>query len=163
MMARKLTGKKKEIGNKSIPREEYAEFISQIELMNLWLHSAHVSNHHGPESPEQVQIGIDSSARWESHSSGFRAFHEFEVNVVSDGTTIADIRVTFGTQFQSATSMTDELFDLFSEVNLPVNTWPYLREYLTSTFGRMQWLPFTLPALKRGTLIDRLRRRARGG
>ena len=49
-----------------------------------------------------------------------------------------------------AEPMTEGIFAVFQDVNLPVNTWPYLREFLAATTGRMNWITFTLPALKRG-------------
>ena len=46
--------------------------------------------------------------------------------------------------------MSEELFTVFQEVNLPVNTWPYLRSFLADGLGRMGWPPMTLPAFKTG-------------
>ncbi len=130
--------------------EEYAEFIGQIELTSVWLGNATVQNHHGPESPAHAQAEVTSRASWEPATDGFRARHHYEVSLMFDSTRLADLAVTFGADYRSPQPMTDETFTIFSTLNLPVNTWPYLREFVANTLGRMQWVPLTLPALKVG-------------
>lgn len=58
--------------------------------------------------------------------------------------------------------MTEEIFSIFREVNLPVNTWPYLREFLASTFGRFGWEPIIIPAYKVGAKAPPRQRRRPG-
>ncbi|HEY7031323.1 MAG TPA: hypothetical protein VH482_08360 [Thermomicrobiales bacterium] len=131
--------------------EEYAGFIGQIELREIWLRSAQVANHHGPAAPERVAIGVDSTASCEALPGGFRAVHTYRLRADSGETPGLEIEVSFALDFDSKQPMTDPIFEVFAEYNLPVNSWPYLREYVATTVGRMGWLPFTLPALKRGT------------
>lgn len=134
-----------------IPREEYAAFINQIELTRIWLQEAQVINHHGPQTPRKATFSFSSDVGWEVHPLGFRAFDRAKVVLKSSDAVYAEFEVTFGLEFASAEPMTDQIFDIFGEINLPVNTWPYLREFISTTLGRMGWAPFTLPALKRGT------------
>jgi len=130
---------------------EYAAFIGQIELDATWLDAARIVNHRGPKPPEQASVALGESARWEQRPDGFHAFQSYEARIEADNTLLAEIDVTFGLHFKSARPMTDRIFAVFQEVNLPVNTWPYLREFLAGTTGRMNWITFTLPTLKRGT------------
>jgi len=65
-----------------------------------------------------------------------------------DQSLLAEIDVTFGLRFTSKEPMSDEIFAIFRDTNVPVNIWPYLREYLASTAGRMNWTVLTLPVLK---------------
>jgi preprotein translocase subunit SecB len=130
--------------------EEYADFIRQIELRDIWLEHAEVDND-GPQPPERVEFEIDREATYESLEDGFLARHSYEVSVRSKDSFFADIEVRFVVRFSSPQEMTDRIFEVFEDVNLPVNTWPYLREFVSTTLGRMGWQPITLPALKRGT------------
>lgn len=132
-----------------ITREDYAAFIAQIELLDVWLQEARVVNYYGPRLPAQGGFRIDSEVGWEAHPGGFRALNRDRVVLCTDDETYAEIEVTFALDFASRESMTDEIFTWFGEVNLPVNTWPYLREFVSTALGRMGWPPFTLPALKR--------------
>ncbi len=129
---------------------DYATFIGQIELTNIWLESSRVTNQHGPTAPEQASLAISNQARFEPAADGFNAYQGYRVRFDESDAVLAEIEVTFGLRFRSAQPMTDEIFAIFREVNLPVNTWPYLREYISTTMGRMGWMPVALPALKRG-------------
>ena len=129
----------------------YNAFIGQIELSSIWLSSSSIENSSGPSSPGEVSIGIAGSARWESVEDGFVVFHAYDVTFKESDTKVAGIGVTFGLEFKSEQGMTDELFAIFEEVNLPVNTWPYLRAFLADALGRMGWPLLTLPAFKTGT------------
>jgi len=134
-----------------ISREAYAAFIGQIELRDIWLHAAKVINPHGPRSPKGAKFRFASEVGWEAQPQGFRAFDHAHVYIENGETIFAEIDVTFALDFASPMPLTDEVFKIFGELNLPVNTWPYLREFVSTTTGRMGWRPLTLPALKRGT------------
>lgn len=128
----------------------FADFIGQIRLQGIWLSSAKVVNKVGPVTPEHVAIGIDDSSTWKPQEWGFRALTEYRIRLTDNRKLLATVDASFAVDFASGQPMTDSIFNTFGEVNLPVNTWPYLREFLASSFGRMNWTPFTLPALKRG-------------
>jgi hypothetical protein len=101
--------------------------------------------------PRQGVFHVESGARMDDRPGGFRILHSFRIRLADGDQQLADVDVTFGLDFDSEQPMTTEILGVFREVNLPVNTWPYVREYLSATLGRMTWVPFTLPALKRGT------------
>jgi hypothetical protein len=134
-----------------IRREVYAAFIAQIELLDIWLHEAKVINRYGPHPPKRGVFRFTSQVGWEARPGGFRAFDRAHVVLEAGDVEYAELEVTFGLDFASQEPLTADLFAVFGEVNLPVNTWPYLREFVSTTMGRMGWRPFTLPALKRGT------------
>ena len=141
------------------PRE-YAAFIDQIELVTIWLSSAQITNQHGPDTPEKGVLDIQRSARWEDGPRGFRAFHTYSATLKTAETSAAFVEVTFGLDFDSILPMTEATFGIFQLVNLPVNTWPYLREFLASTLGRFGWEPIIIPTFKVGAkALPRERRR----
>ena len=129
----------------------YNAFIGQIELTSIWLSSSSIENPGGPGSPGEVGIDIAGNARWESVEGGLVAFHAYDVTFKESDSKVAGISVTFGLEFKSEQAMSEELFTVFQDVNLPVNTWPYLRAFLADALGRMGWPPLTLPAFKTGT------------
>lgn len=130
--------------------ERYASFIGQIRLQGIWLASAKILNRTGPAMPNNIAIRIDDDATWEAQDWGFRAFTNYHVRLTEGRKQLASVDATFAVDFASREPMSDSIFATFGEVNLPVNTWPYLREFLASSLSRMNWTPFTLPALKRG-------------
>lgn len=130
--------------------DAYADFIGQIHLQAVWLVSAKIENRAGPETPEHVTIRVEDAARWEPTENGFRAFMDYRIRLLGGTKVLASFAVTYAVDFASRQPLTEQFFRPFSEVNLPVNTWPYLREFVSTSLGRMNWTPFTLPALKRG-------------
>lgn len=133
-------------------RQEYAAFISQIELRDIWLVEATIQNHAGPDSPIEASLQIEHDASWSPIDRGFRAVSSYKVSVISENDMpLSEIEVSFAVDYESPASITEALFALFGPINLPLNTWPYLREFTSTTFSRMNWQPFTMPALKRGT------------
>ncbi|MFN8558497.1 MAG: hypothetical protein U0531_14525 [Dehalococcoidia bacterium] len=133
-----------------LTKEDYARFIGSLELVSIWLNDARIENHVGPETPERVVLSVDTEAEWRPYADGFRVMHRYRTQFRAADGMPALIEVTFGVQFRSTLPMTDEVFEVFREVNLPVNTWPYLREFISGSLGRMNWTPYALPALKRG-------------
>jgi hypothetical protein len=133
--------------------ERYAEFIGQIEFRDIWLQGARLANHHGPSAPERVAITVDSQASFDPLPAGFRVTHTYLLRAANKQTDLLEIDATFALDFDSQAPMTGPIFELFSEINLPVNSWPYLREYVSTAVARMGWLPVTLPAIKRGTRL----------
>lgn len=131
--------------------EEYAAFIGQIELEQIWLRSARIDNRAGATIPDRATIGIEGTADWAATASGFRATQHYQVRVRAADLTLAEIDLAFSLNFASAAPMTEVIFAAFAEINLPVNAWPYLREFLATTMGRMGWTAVTLPTYKVGT------------
>ncbi len=135
--------------------EQYAAFIQQLELDSIWLADAQVQNNVGPDMPDEARIVFEPrEAEFEVIETGFEATHEYGLQIHDDGSVIAEITATFAVRFRSEQVMTAELFEPFKEVNLPVNTWPFFREFVHTTLGRFGWVPFTLPAFKVGTPHD---------
>ncbi|MCE7929106.1 MAG: hypothetical protein DYG91_11500 [Chloroflexi bacterium CFX7] len=150
--ARTATRRRKPV---EITPDQYAAFIQQLELESIWLADASVRNDAGPAMPEEARIVFEPlESQFELIDGGFECYHEYGLQIHSEGTRIAEIMATLGVRFRSGESMTNELFEPFREVNLPVNTWPFFREFVHTTLGRFGWVPFTLPAFKVGTPHD---------
>lgn len=130
--------------------QEYAEFVRQLELTDIWLARASVENHYGPGAAAQARLQVSSHDTFELQPDGFDAYVEYRVAVMDENTTetLGVILVEFGTHFLSEQRLSPDLFEVFRRTNLPVNTWPYLREFLQSTASRMNWQAVTLPVYK---------------
>lgn len=83
------------------------------------------------------------------------AIQSYRLRFEAGKQSLATIDVSFSVDFASETPMDDGIFSLFRGANLPVNAWPFLREFVATTVGRMGWLPVTLPALKIGSQTAR--------
>lgn len=135
----------------AVSAEEYNAFIGQINLDKIWLRSSRLTNSSLGDMQFAVTVTIDDSHKWSETDDGFQVFHKYVVEFSNEKKRkLARIEAEFGLDYNSGEPMTDEYYEIFAENNLPLNSWPYLREYLSSTITRMGWLPFTLPARKIG-------------
>jgi len=134
--------------------EEYNAFIQQIDLQSVWLASAKIDNAVGAEAPDRTDVTVKRFSSWGLVSGGFLAFDTYTVVLGAPGDPAATIEVTFGLDYRSELAMTDALFEPFKEFNLPLNAWPYAREFVASATARMNWIPFTLPALRLGAISE---------
>ncbi len=150
--ARAATRRRKPV---EITPDQYAAFIQQLELESIWLAEASVRNDAGPEMPDEARIVFEPlEAEFDLIEGGFECYHEYGLQIHSDDSPVAEIMATLGVRFRSEMPMTTELFEPFKGMNLPVNTWPFFREFAHTTLGRFGWVPFTLPAFKVGTPHD---------
>jgi hypothetical protein len=134
----------------TVSPEVYRDFIKQLELQSVWLKSCRVVNHVGPDMPREATVGVEATDGWVPIPTGFDASAVFTAKITSGESLAAFVEVCFGLRYKSEVKMTETLYATFSRVNLPLNGWPYVREFLASTTGRFGWQPFTLPTLKRG-------------
>lgn len=126
----------------------YIEFIQQVELEQIWLRSARVTNSTGGTAPDAVEVRLSDSASWKESATGFQAFQKYVAEFWNGKKRLAKVEVELVADYASNEPMADDLFPVFEENNLPLNTWPYFREYLANTVYRMHWVPFTLPTRK---------------
>lgn len=137
-------------------RARYDAFIAGLNVEGVRIASAEIDapNAFDPGVPEPLQADISTSNDYTAGEGRFTArsrliFHgrhpeEEQPRIV--------VRVTVEVAYTIATPITPDLFDTFAERNLPLNAWPYLREFLQSALARAGWPVYTLPAFKPATL-----------
>lgn len=59
------------------------------------------------------------------------------------------ISCTYSAKFSSTVPFSEEFLDIFSNINIHLNTWPYFREFVQNITQRMSIPPLTLPLMKR--------------
>jgi hypothetical protein len=76
------------------------------------------------------------------------AFHRYDVTVKDDKgkKRLALVSVTFAVYYVSKIPMTDQIFEKFCQLNLPLNTWPYFREFTHNSLARMNLPEVIAPA-----------------
>ncbi|MDQ3458766.1 MAG: hypothetical protein M3498_05635 [Deinococcota bacterium] len=130
--------------------------MNGLELQRIRLLEANASTgiNVGAPIPAQSSLSIDSETDYEATKEGFEARQRY-VFVITDkktdresGRIEAEYGLLFKSDFSAEVPNFKEYFGIFSEVNLPVNVWPFMREFVQTTLSRMDWSPFTLPLLK---------------
>lgn len=133
------------------PRD-YKRILDKVHLESIGLDSCSSKVNHD-NLDRDLRIIVDDSI---SH----QLLDEDKVNFSHKYTLVATkkskrdfalkISCTFSVRFSSEEPLSNEFLDIFSDVNIPVNTWPYFREFIQSMAQRMCLPPIMLPLLKRG-------------
>lgn len=133
----------------------YKEFIRQVELVNIYLKKANIEAF--PEKlPKDLAVfnKIADNARLveENKNKGiFEVSHIFRYSMVdknNQDNIITKIRFELALTYSSDKPINKDIFDIFKIMNVPLNSWPYAREFIHSTVMRLGLPPVFLPLYK---------------
>jgi len=117
----------------------YNEFIKNLEIKDIFLKQ--LSATYNTESLDQpANISVSMSANYFNYSPDFiKVYHKYLITLRGKGSTEnnVDIKCSFVVVYRSQIKMTDSFFRVFRNLNLRVNTWPYMRELVHNTLKRM--------------------------
>lgn len=130
--------------------KEYNSFIQQLDISNIRIVSAkfEVLDINTSDTKKIINCRLKS---WHGNKEGeFDAYQRYNVTVKDDITSklLAKLSVTFCVTYSSEMPMNDNIFGIFEELNLRLNTWPYFREFAHDCFARMGWLGIIAPTYK---------------
>ena len=131
--------------------QEYRKFIRQVDIRDVRVVAARMDVIDRDYYPSSSLVSWTVDAEYEPTGDGFNVLHRYRVRVRNKGSKQdkARISVTFLVTYTSKIAVNDELFDVFRERNLPINTWPYFREFVHNSLMRMGWPPFIAPVFRR--------------
>jgi len=135
-----------------ISPEDYRRFIEQIELEHVLLSSASVRRIRAPVLDGGLSFEHKFTKRdFSPVDGGFDTTLHMLVRLTDEqpDPVFAEVRVAYTAVYQSEIEMTDDIFGVFGDLNLPVNVYPYLREYVHASTNRMGLPGLVLPTLKR--------------
>jgi hypothetical protein len=139
------------------PPEEYGRFVAGLDLQRVRLIESTIraSEPMSPD-PSNNEVKLEETYSAISTEDGFEAMGIFRVQVKKRETNIEQgiIEVKFGFLYFSDMKLdVDDFpgyFEIFKQLVLPINVWPFAREYIQNSIVRMGWAPFTLPLRKVG-------------
>ena len=129
--------------------EEYGKMLECINLENIFLKDLRTKIDHDLFS-ENMSVSINSDSTYSLTNSGFIVNDTYKIVLKNDEKKNAlSINCTYCLVFSSKKQITDEFFEIYKEINLPLSVWPYVRELANSLTSRMYIPPLTLPLYKR--------------
>ena len=128
-------------------RKEYNDFVKQIEIDDIRIVSAQVNILDPFYFPSSAEVKWRMKASYENAEEQFNVSHRYNLTIRDKETNEdkAKISVTFYVVYSSKIPISDDLFEIFKERNLPLNTWPYFREFVHNITLRIGWPPFIAP------------------
>jgi hypothetical protein len=136
---------------KKISSKEYSSVLKGLELKSLYFSGAKFAL-----SKENIAIGsivkIESRASFKVlENNSVEVAHSYRLRVINKENKKIGIRIRCDIilLYSSKETFSELFFEIFKGINLPINTWPYFREYVSSSISRMNVPPLVLPLFKR--------------
>ena len=135
---------------KIIP-ERYREILQGLELRNIILINSS-SKMFREEASASASISLNEKASFSKKGDQnieiIQSYHLVAKNETSKKKYL-DILYETAILYSSKEDFSEEFFDVFKHSSLPLNTWPFFREFVYNITSRMFIPPLTLPLIKR--------------
>lgn len=132
-----------------ITPEDYRKILTGIDLKNILLSDLKASIKHELLT-DGLKIGIKEDAQYSYEDEELIIKSKYALTAKNnDKKIVIKIESVFIVVFESTSSINDEFFEIYKEISLPLNVWPFFRELVNSITSRMNIPPLTLPLLKR--------------
>ena len=149
--------KKKELTKEF--KEKYNNFVHSVELLDLFISELSFKRLGFPPEDGDIPIKVSLRATKNSyekvdkniyeitHSVSFK-LETFDKKEPKKKNKFFELKATYKLIYQSELELDDEIFELFSKRNIPVNIIPFLRETIHNSMYRAGLPPFLLPVVK---------------
>lgn len=128
----------------------YKDFVKKVKLEEIYLRKASMEVFH-EKVPEKFAIlnKISDDVKMVSGEPDyFQISHLFRYKMVDEknqNVIIAEIKFELLLAYSSGNSINKDIFDVFKILNVPLNSWPYAREFIHNTLMRLGLPPTLLP------------------
>jgi len=132
-----------------ISPEKYREILEGIELQSISLKTIKATIAHENLS-DKMNISFKDEAFYTYEEDGFLVENKYILTAKNNQRkNVLKIECIYLLYFTSVEEITDDFFEIYKEISLPLNVWPFFRELVNSVTSRMNIPPLTLPLLKR--------------
>jgi len=137
--------------NKKMTPKEYHEYLKSVDLVSIRFSKYNVkSNKKNIESEMNIDVKYKTSYEIEPNDTmatatiayTLKAYKKFKKNFV------LQIECVMEVVLESRSSFNEDFLDIYLDVNLNYNAWPYFREFVQDTAQRIGIPPLTLPFYK---------------
>lgn len=143
---------KKSRNKEKIDPKSYAQILRGIKLGEIYLESCSVT--HKRENlvgQKGLEVFIRDRASYKQDNGRVKVTHKYYLTAQKPE--IQDfalkISTTFCLVYITDSPFKKEFFEIFKNRSLPLNSWPYFREFVQNMTQRMNIPPITLPWVKR--------------
>ena len=139
-----------------VNKEEYDNFIKHLELLNLYLSECRFKradselDDHSIEVTASLELIKNEYKQLKDNTFEVKHSVNFVLSFNKDSKKIKlfELKAVFMLIYKNKIKITDEIFDLFSKKNIPLNIMPYLREFVSNSMYRTGLPPILLPVTK---------------
>ncbi len=141
----------KELRKPKISPEEYKKILQGLDLVSISLKESKTFINTDIIIPKELDIQIKDESTFSIKDDGIVfIFHRYKIDArkPQSKTRFVQIDVIFLVKVISRETFSNDFFEVYKNVSLHLNTWPYLREFVNQTTSRMNIPPLTLPFYK---------------
>jgi preprotein translocase subunit SecB len=137
------------MGKKRISPASYNKFIDGLSLQGIKLVYSESSVMKDFSLPADVEIEEKKDFK-RLDGSEFAVTHEYKLIAKEKNKREPSFHINakYKLIYKSKVPINKEIFDVFSEISLPLHTWPYFRQFVHETTSRMGLPPLILDLLK---------------
>lgn len=141
---------KKKANEYKLPPEEYRTILKQVELEAISLEDCSAKIRRDKLNKSAEVAVTDRLSHKVQGKNMVEIDHHYEL-IAGSGTKkdfALKIICVFKLRYSSESGLSEDFINIFKERNVPLNTWPYFREFVQNMTQRMNIPPLTLPLLK---------------
>ncbi|MBW1940929.1 MAG: protein-export chaperone SecB [Deltaproteobacteria bacterium] len=134
----------------SMTPANYREFLRQVELETIFLDTCSVKTKRdniGSNMKLDIRRNVDYKIEEET-SAVITSSYDLTATKTTKKNFALKVTCVYRVLLSSKRPITDEFMEIFTNVNIQMNTWPYFREFVQSMIQRVGFPPLTLPFLK---------------
>ena len=141
----------KNMGKTEITPELYKKILYGLNLDNLFLISCS-STIDRTNLGTEIEIKVKDDASFvKAEQNKIQIIHKYSLGAINKPTNkkFLTIKADFCLIYSSEEEFTEVFFERFKNASLPINSWPFFREFVSNITSRMYIPPLTLPLIKR--------------
>ncbi len=134
--------------------ERFNQFNTNLALANIRMQKldAKFDDEKLDVSPDTQQVYIDKESYYQILGDNFvRVFQNYTLKIADKSNKedeFVSIETTFLMDFQTGGPIDDEIFELFSQSTVLIDSWPYFREIVQNALIRMGLAPVIIPPIQ---------------
>ncbi len=134
--------------------ERFNQFNTNLALANIRMKKLNASfdDEKLDVPPDTQQVYIDKESYYQILADNFvRVFQEYTLRIANKNNkddVFVLIETTFLMDFQTGGPIDDEIFELFSQSTVLIDSWPYFREIVQNALIRMGLAPVIIPPIQ---------------
>ncbi len=134
--------------------ERVNQFNKNLALMNLRVKklNAEFDDEKLNVPPDTQKVYIDKNSYYQILQDNLvRVFQNYTLKIANkdnENDVFVSIDATFLLDFQTGGPIDDEVFEIFSQSTVLIDSWPYFREIVQNTLLRMGLAPIIIPPIQ---------------
>ena len=128
--------------------KEYSTILEGIDLISISLQKSQAYLNPGLKIPNDLKINIEEDASFTKRQEKIvELYQTYKVDArkPDSKSRYIQLSITLNVKVRSEKEFNEDFFEIYKDISLHLNTWPYLREFVNQATARMNVPPLTIP------------------